>query len=383
MALAPVLELDIPSEAPVAAARYAKRNSEGMYTWAGVQYPSVTTILGYAKGDHLLKWYGKMASMRCKAHLVEAGIIEPDPSDRAFWEFCSGLTPRSTTREQAVHEISDWKKNMVEAERYRDHKARIGSLTHHAIYEHAMGVRIPESDMIDYLIHQATTLRLLNKDDDPEFQPTYAMLETLAGSAHAYVASAIEWIEQAQPEWEMVGLEAVVVHPYDDEGIGFAGTIDSIFTLHKSKYRSETTPWQDSWGSKRIFAGDVKTSNSLASSVVKQIEAYRHCPFIGLMATGVEVAMPSTDGVAAIHVGPHPKYAGLQDEFGTLDSKTKQLGTRLHTWAPSEEQWQGFRGLCRYVLSELEKNPAEGSRRKSEPKPYEPPKRTTARKAPF
>lgn len=383
MAAALALDLNPAAKSTVAAELYAKRNDEGMYTWAGVKYPSVTTILGYAKGDHLLRWYGKMASLRCTAHLVEAGIVEIDPSDRALWEFCSNLTPRSTTREQAVREILNWQKNMLEAERYRDHKARLGSLTHHAIYEHALGVRVAKDEIIDYLIGQAASMRLLHKDDDPTFEPTYAMLETLAQSAHAYVASAFEWIEQAQPEWEMIGLEAVVVHPYDDEGIGFAGTIDSLFTLKKSKYRSDTTPWQESWGQRRKFAGDVKTSNSLSKSVVKQIEAYRHCPFIGLMATGQEIEMPSTDGIAAIHVGPHPEISGHRDEFGTLESKANQLGTRLYTWEPSEDQWQGFRGLCQYVLSELEHHPAEGSRKRSEPKPYEPPKRTTARKAPF
>ena len=352
---------------------YARRDNDGFYTWQGVKYPSVTTVLGSAPGQYLMAWYGKQAAMKAASHLIQAGIVELNPQDSHFFEFCSGIVPRSITKEEAVKEIMDWASNMRQAERYRDHKARIGSIVHHYIYKRALGLPPSEKDMLDRLRSIAIELSLFDS-------PSEAMLTEIAVSAHAYVLSAEEWIERAAPEWDMIGQEAVVVRRDRVGKSGYAGTTDCIFTIRKRTYERHY-PWM--WeGVKRKFAGDFKTSNSLAKSLQAQVEAYANADFIGLMATGEEIEIPSSDAIAAIHIGPHPSATEITDEYGTLVSHTKQVGTKMYTWPRNPETFEAFLGLCRWYS--WAENVPRSEQAAQKRKPAEPkPSKFQARTAPF
>jgi hypothetical protein len=352
---------------------FARRDDQGFYTWDGVKYASVTTILGCAPGQHLMAWYGKQAAMKCASHLIQAGIRELSPADKSLFDFCTGIVPRTITREAAVDEIMAWERNMRQAERYRDHKARIGSIVHHYIYRHALGLRVAKADRLNHLKGIAIEIGLLEN-------PSEDMLTEIAVSADAYVLSADEWIEQAKPEWEMIGQEAVVVRRDRDGQDGYAGTTDCIFTIRKREYE-QFYPWV--WdGMKRKFAGDFKTSNSLAKSVQAQVEAYANADFIGLVATGQELEIPGSDGIAAIHIGPHRTASEVMDEYGALTSHTKQIGTKMYTWPRNPVTFEAFLGLCRWYNWEQSVPRPEQSAKKAEPKAPKPTK-TDRRAVPF
>jgi hypothetical protein len=334
---------------PIAADQpyYARRNDAGFYTWEGVKLPSVTTIIGSAPGQYLMLWYAKRAAQDAAVQLMLAGI-EPPSHDEQLLDLLTGSTIPSLTKPEAVDAIFAWQHRMRAAERYRDHKARIGSVTHHAVYEHALGNRYGRSELEDYLRHIAISLNLWYTPKDPEFRPTEAMVCEVANSALAYVLSAFEWIEKAQPEWEMIGQEAVVVHPEDEEGVGYAGTVDFIAGFKQAVWEKHFE-WPRTWCNEVKLVGDFKTSNSLAHrSVQAQIEAYRHAKFIGLVQSGETFPIPETDGIMALHIGPHASLAGVQDEFGTLESKAKVIGAKAYTWPGSEDTWRAFRGLCHW-----------------------------------
>lgn len=344
---------------------YARRNDVGFYTWAGERLPSVTTVLGIAPGQHLLSWSAKQAALKCASHLWQAGL-EPPERDPALEDFCAGLVPRSITREAAVSELWAWQRNMRQAERYRDHKGRIGSVTHHAIFEHALGLRVEASDMEDYLRGVAIKLDLWRelRMKEPNFTPTEAMLCEVANSAHAYVASAFEWIETAQPEWEMIGQEAVVVRPDRGDNCGYAGTVDCIFTIKRSVY-GKHYDWHWEGREEVRLTADFKTSNSLAKSVQAQVEAYAGADFIGLVATGETFPIPETEGIGALHIGPHASMAGASDEYGTLETKAKVIGAKFVTWPRSPETYEAFLGLCKWFRWQENVPKAHGTKQRA------------------
>ena len=330
---------------------YARRNPEGQYTWEGVKYKSVTTYLGYAPGSFLMTWYGKQAALKTASHLVQAGALVPPGDDDVLIDFCRGLVSRELTLDQAIKECGDWRRNMIDAERYRDHKARVGSLTHHLIYETAIGqttITNPDTQLLDYLRESAIRLHLWDKEKDPDFTPTEEMIDSVVGAAYAYAMSALEWMASANPVWTMIGQEAVVVRKDHGDGIAYAGTVDGHLTLTEKEYRGE---WHPAWPKNELsMYVDFKTSNALAHrSVQAQVEAYAHADIIGLVETGEEHPLPEADLVGALHIGPHASSLGVQDEFGTLESKTNQVGAKLYTYPRSEETFEAFCGLVRWA----------------------------------
>ena len=340
---------------------YAKRDRAGFYTWEGVQYPSVTTILSEAPGQHLMLWASKMAAMRAASLLVAAGIKPPEhlAQDDALADFCEGKD-ETLTKAEALEKLFSWQHVMRESERYRDFKARIGSVTHHALYENALGVRVPAKDLEDYLRFVAISLGPgIWKDDDLTFKPSEEQVCELARLAAPYVLSAFEWVELDKPEWEAIGQEAVVI----SLNHGYAGTKDGRALLRSVNGVALPEP--------KVYDLDFKTSNSLAKSVRFQVEAYRHADFIGLMATGQTFPIDSSCGVAALHIGPHADHAQVSDEFGTLASKAKIMGAKLWTADGNEEVFNGFLGLLAYYRATNNMPAWDQSRSKkpAEPKP--------------
>lgn len=266
--------------------QYARRDNSGCYTWQGVKHPSVTTILEMISGSHLGIWHAKMAAEEC-ASILQRSI--------------EGIVPK----DDAEAQILDWKSRMTAAIRYRDHKARIGSLTHHALYERSLGVAIP-SDMVEYLRHHAYDLALVDKATEDELDP-YSV--SLCKEARHYVASGFAWMDEELPEFEAIGQEAVIV----SETHGYAGTTDFIARFPKR-------------GNRR-FNGDFKTSNVLDEKKVRmQVEAYRRADFIGLVATGQTFDLPETDGIMAVWIRP-------------VDPAVTKL------WDPSVEVYEAFLSL--------------------------------------
>ena len=362
---------------------YARPHGGDHYTWAGQKYRRVTGILGEAPGQFLMTWAAKQASLRCAAHLYDAGLVNIPVGDEELYEFCAGHTPRDITPEQAYVEILAWSKNLRESERYRDFKSRVGSIVHHAFYRHALGDRIPQKDLVEYLSSFVTELGLFRDPARPEFVPTKSMIETLAVAAESYTLSVFEWIEKAQPEFEEIGLEAVIVHygtEEEDYLDAYAGATDAKFTLEKTKYEKHFDwIWE---GNKIKPRADLKSSNTLPKSVILQVTAYDHGDIIGIVETGEEFELEPSDIIGCLHAGPHESRSVVTDEFGSLESRAKQVGCKFHTWPSTDRDWQAWLGLCKYANWVHDIPRSQQQRPKSAPKaPKLPP--TVARKAPF
>lgn len=263
---------------------YARRSDEGYYTWDGVKYPSVTTILDVAPGKHLMPWYAKMAAKE-SADLV------------VLYE--AGELPLNA----ALTDVKAWEYRMRAPERYRDRRGNIGSLVHHALYHKALGslfAPTPEA-FLEWLAAEAGSLQLLGPETDG------AELRRLAAEAYPKAVRAVDWVDKEKPDFESIGLEACVV----SEEHGYAGTLDAIARL----------------GGKRLVL-DFKTSSRISDSFRFQVEAYRRADFIGLIGDGSRHELGETDGTAIVHI--------------------KEEGVDLVEFPPSEDVWEGWLGLVRY-----------------------------------
>jgi hypothetical protein len=153
--------------------------------------------------------------------------------------------------------------------------------------------------------------------------------------------------------------------------------MDWIATFRKSTYKGD---WNWEEDVVRV-TGDFKTSNVLPDSVQMQTEAYSEADAIILIESGQHLEFDRSDYVACAHVGPHPMYSGTVNEFGTLESKTKQLGTKLYSWKKDPKVFAGFLGMCAaYHAGNGDTRPIEKQRKPAAPKP---PTRTEVRTVPF
>ena len=181
-------------------------------------------------------------------------------------------------------------------------------------------------------------------------------------------------------------MESVVVHEetFDEESgasnmDGYAGTVDAKFKIRKSVY-GKHFDWH--WDAEEVSPrADFKTSNTLPKSVQLQLEAYDRADFIGIVETGEEYAIERSDVIGALHIGPHPSMALVTEEFGTLESRAKQVGAKVHTWPSSDYTWQAFLGLCKFA-NWMHNIPRSQQQRQRREKPVKLPK-TAARPAPF
>lgn len=405
---------------------YARRNEEGHYTYKGELtgfqtklLKSVTTHLAYAPGQFLIPWAGKQSTLECCSYLVRAGVPTEDPD---ILEFCAGVLGDRISLETAYECILSWKVRMLASERYRDHKGRIGSLGHHYVYSRAIGKIAPDitndkQETLDWLWQQAISLRLFEKKSDPNFEPSERQIEELCHSAWAYVLSSAEWIDLAKPRWSMIGQEAMVVHvgatpddPWFEDTLmrrlgltlkelnalpeelyelalwrvasEYAGTVDEHFELIREDCG---IPWESEWPDKEVSLwSDIKHSNAIDhKSVQAQVSAYAASDRIVLVQTGQEFELPKANFIASRHVGPHASALGIKDEFGTLESKTKQVGAKLYTYPRSKSPLQGFLGLCGWVryVDNVPRAHQQNARR-SGPKEERLPK-TAVRSCPF
>lgn len=291
---------------------YGLRNEDGHYTWGGQLLPSVTTIIKEIAGEHLLMWYGKMAATECAEMIARRDRDE-------------------ITADECDHAILDWQTRMTAAVRYRDRKAAIGSLMHHAHYERALGRDI-EGDLVGFLEYKAVDLKLAVLKEGESEEEFRSYVRSLALHAEPYALCAFRWMDDFLPEYEMVGLEAAVI----SETHGYAGTQDLVATFKKSIWEKYLQwLWE---GDTVMLAGDLKSSNSLDVPKVRlQLEAYRNAEFIGLMELGQSHPIIHSAGSLAVHVRPQQKAA-------------------VHAWLPCEDTFESFLAL-RQVYGYLHEMP--------------------------
>ena len=384
--------------------QYARRNDAGFYTVRGEKLLSVTTFLSSSPGSFLLPWAAKQSALKAASHLVQAGIADPRTLLRAgkitegeclgLEEFCAGLVSRAITREEAVWEVMSWGRNMKEPERYRDFKASVGSIMHHATYQRTVQEYQPESaDLPNYLRGVVMELGLCNNPQDPDYIPTDAQIDALAMAAESYVIPAFKFYDDLDPIPWVTGAEACIAWPlrsdpnYPDN-FGYAGTMDAIWDVKRAKWQScekkyNLVPWNQLWPDKdqvRLLV-DFKSSNALSVTFPAQLAAYRNAKVIVMMQTGTEVPMTEVDGTAILHVGPDENLSGLQTEFGVLKSKAKHTGVQLHCFPEDNLAWEAFVHLVHWV--NWKDNPSKPIKREAAPKEPVVPKTVAKDKAPF
>ena len=250
---------------------YADRDERGIYIWNGVEYPSVTRILGMIASSDLQMWYAKMTAEEC------AGIAQ---------KMIEGIMPE----QEGYSELLDSATRMTAPIRYRDHRGSIGTLTHHYLYTRALGEK--PAYLQNWIFSTIDMLGLAKRSD----QDDYA--STLARASEDYIEAAERFLNTYKPEFEAVGLEALVVN----EQYGYAGRTDAILTFKKSKW-PRNLQWLYPNDEVRLTT-DFKTSKHLKDSFRLQLEAYRQADFIGLIEDQSEHRIEKTEGSCLIHIKP-------------------------------------------------------------------------------
>ena len=292
--------------APKARGPYARPgDGESTYMWAGQEFPRVTDILGSAPGQHLMSWYAEVGAMKAAYFLGAAGLVTPDDSE-AGAKLEKYIDSRAIRQDLAEHpEIAlamaaDWADNTKEPERYRDHRARIGSLGHHALYDHALGLRVAKADEIDYLIGKSRELVLFSDATIERYDALGVELtsleEDLAYHALPYWHSGLAFIDKFKPEMTGIGLEAPVFNGTEI----WAGTDDWFAAVSRANWESAGYKWEAS-GSKLLLAGDWKTGGKSRSHRV-QIATYARAEFIGVINDHTTEPVPDVDGCAIVYL---------------------------------------------------------------------------------
>jgi hypothetical protein len=278
------------------------KDGQSTYVWKGIEYPRVTDILSIAPGNHLMSWYAKVASLRAAAWLVHAGLFTPpveDPMQAELEKWVDDEAIRIVDPVEAIKMACDWKFNMREAERYRDHAARIGSLGHHWVYNYALGVRISESDRIDWLKAEARNLKLIPKDVIERYEALGKDIDSvetdLAFHAVPHIESWLKWNEVFQPDWIAIGLEAVVIN----EEESCAGTCDGWAKFHKSAWEKSGMAWPFP-NQSALLTGDLKTG-SASKTHLMQVAAYSRSSYIALMGDQTEHPIPESEGMFIVY----------------------------------------------------------------------------------
>jgi hypothetical protein len=351
---------------------YARRNDSGFYTWEGVQYPSVTTILSRLGHHNLYMWHSKMAAQdsALQVDMFERGQIDLD---------------------ECLRRIKDVGMRMRAPEIYRDFKGNVGSLVHHFLYHRALGAPMlvaPTGEEAEaWLLAEARRMKLLDKqtaDSDgvvTEIPGSQGDYEYLAAYCVPYCFSAIKWFDLWNPELDAVGHEAYVLN----RTYGYAGTADAMGWINTDRAEElglvvKPSGWFNSitarslrllrrlLGKDRIrLLFDFKTSSGISETFPLQCAAYAKAEVICLCPAGgapaQEFPMEDFDAVGVLHIGK--------------DS------CELHVWTNVDGLFGAFLGLldCVDALNDPETIKPARVARVAKPKPA--PKRTTEQPCTF
>lgn len=280
-------------------------DGQDSYKWGGLYYPRVTSILNLAKGSstHLDHWHAKQAAMAAAAPLVHAGLYTPGADD-ALEDFVEAQPMRQLDAHAAIMEAANWRSNMREGDRYRDHKSRIGRLVHHASYHFALGTPVAESDRIDWFKATAIDLQLLTpvvlqRYDELGKSPE-SVLTDLAYEALPYWQNKRAWYEMFKPDHEMVGLGMAAF----SESSGYAGTPDEDYWLSQRHYEAAGLRWPFGKPRARILSDDKTTNRKRIKLHALQVAAYAQADFFGSYADHSQHAIPQYDGICPLYIPP-------------------------------------------------------------------------------
>lgn len=377
----PFDETQVLMDASEAEPMYSPAGDKSYYIWNGRKFPRVTKILEAAPGTGLMHYHGMMAALSAAGALVHGGLYVPkaapndartdfepdldqiDQDDADFHELQAQLEQyvnaqaiRPLSHAEAISMACDWQNNMKAADRYRDHKGRIGSVAHYCKHDLAMGIRTQIPD-VDYLMGIASSknvvpdyvfarYEMLGKDRE-------AVIRELAFDALPHALNVWDFIEDFRPEYEAVGLEAIVVNTKAE----YAGSLDDYAWYRKSVWQEANDgKWPFDPGVNRaLVLGDLKTSNKLARSARFQMAAYAKATFIGDFATCSETPIPEFDGLVAMHSVPGEGMKVSCFAKRHIDSLYEGF-EGLNTW------YRAISSMPRASQGRKDKAPVKGSR---------------------
>lgn len=356
---------------------FARPSNGDDYIWNGMRLPRVTAILSAAPGQSLMHYYSKVAALAAAAALVHAGLYTPAvgaspvsgspeeldeiPTDAdeimAQLEKYVDCEPmRALSPADAIAQACNWADNMKAPDRYRDHKARIGSLAH--LYKHYVAL---SGDMAPPTVERLAGMAEQNMVVPDDVFARFAqfgktrdeVLLDLAHHALPHAQNVREFIEKFRPEYEAVGTEAMVGH----RSVGYAGTLDDWAVYSQDRWRANMDgkwPFDPALSKARIL-GDLKTSNSLARTVRYQLAAYARAEFVGDFATQTEITLPEMHGVVALHSVPGE---GIKLQAFSQS----QVDVLFDGFAALTQWYQALRGMPRASAGRKATAPPKGHR---------------------
>lgn len=272
------------------------------YLINGQKMVRVTTILDQIHGQALLAWSAKQAALKCASWLVQGGLFtDGSEIDSELYEFTEAQAYLQIDHAEAIKEAMNWKSNMRESERYRDERARIGSLGHVWHKHFALGtVPIEKGERtVDWLAEQAAR---------PGFVPEPVMERFLergwsrekvafdhAKQAWDRITFLWSWLDKMKPDYH--GAEAVVFNDEEE----YAGQCDAWARFTKRNWTQNGLEWY--WpGDEVDLTIDLKFTKALPQNVILQMLFYRAAKWV-IVPDLLEVhEQPETDGVACVHI---------------------------------------------------------------------------------
>ncbi len=253
------------------------------YTWDGVRYWSVTTIIdaGVPK-PALINWAKRVTAEYAVDKYKSLGVILDDAG-----------------REGAV----DWLKDAS----YREMKraGNLGTLVH----DYA------EAYVLD-------TLWTLGTDRGPDWNE---------GAAAPYMVQFLQFLDDYEPVFEAV--EAPVI----SKSQRWAGTLDAILTIERERLddaalRIWDIPNRDGFVGDRLrLLVDFKTGKGVYPQVALQLAGYRYADtFLG-GPDASETEMPEVDGCAVLHLRPDG-YDLIPIRVDDDTFTTLQYTREMHRW---------------------------------------------------
>lgn len=275
------------------------------YRWKGQEYTRVTTVLNVKpQNDRLQAWACRLACFATLEPFHNAGLLPNFEPDDKFLEWIEGRSIQPRTTEEAMLAMVDYSHNLREAFRYRDHKARVGRLVHHASYHYALGTPISESDRIDWFKGQAHDLKLVGGAETARWEAlgkTYDdALTDLAYAALPYWQNKLKWYEAFKPDWEMVGLDVAVFNSETET----AGTPDELFWLSQRNYEKAGLKWEFGKPRALILSDDKTTNSTRVKEHAFQVAAYARGTFFGHYQDQSEHPIPDVDATCVLYMRP-------------------------------------------------------------------------------
>lgn len=256
----------------------SRRDEAGYYQWPAYDMPeskkyiSVTSVLSVLSKPGLYRWYASREReyVASRVEAVYRGEING---------------------KQLLAEMRDdkWK---PQAEQFRNMRAGLGSVVHHAITRYVL-------------------------DRESGLSPS---MVGITGDTDKHMQSFHKWFEAEKPSYHFVE------GPVFNEALGYAGTSDALV-----EFRDGT------------FILDYKISPETNKDHALQVAAYRRADFIGIPTTGQIVPMPKTDGgkILLVHENGCKLFSHKGDdrEFDMFRAALDLWRWRNTEYSNPKEEW--------------------------------------------